>query len=126
MDHVRSASSVLRVFLSSTFVDLQTHRAAVRDIVGRLGQFTLAMEQFGAREGDAQSVSTDLVAESDLYLGVIAWRYGYVPEGQERSVTHLEYKEAGRFGTPRLVFLAGAETQAAVGPADLFPARPRS
>jgi tetratricopeptide (TPR) repeat protein len=106
-------------------VDLQAHRATVRDIVGRLGQFTLAMEQFGARESDAQTVSTDLVAGCDLYLGVIAWRYGYVPEGQERSVTHLEYEEAGRLGIPRLVFLAAPETQAAEGPTDLFPGAAR-
>jgi tetratricopeptide (TPR) repeat protein len=125
MDHVRSSASVLRVFLSSTFVDLQVHRAAVRDIVGRLGQFTLAMEQFGAREGDAHTVSTDLVAGCGVYLGVVAWRYGYVPAGQERSVTHLEYEEAGRLGIPRLVFLAAPETQAADGPADLFPAAAR-
>jgi tetratricopeptide (TPR) repeat protein len=125
MDHVHSSSIVLRVFLSSTLVDLQAHRAAVRDIVGRLGQFTLAMEQFGAREGDAQTVSTDLVAISDLYLGVIAWRYGYVPKGQERSVTHQEYEEAGRLGIPRLVFLAASETQAADDANDLFPTATR-
>lgn len=118
-------ASPARVFLSSTFVDLQVHRAAVRDIVGRLGQFTLAMEQFGARASDAQTVSTDLVSGCDLYLGVIAWRYGFVPAGQERSVTHLEYEEAGRLGIPRLIFLAAAETQAADGPADLFPAAAR-
>jgi tetratricopeptide (TPR) repeat protein len=125
MESKRPASAVLRVFLSSTFVDLQAHRAAVRDIVGRLGQFTLAMEQFGAREGDAQTVSTDLVAGCDLYLGVIAWRYGFVPAGQERSVTHLEYEEAGRLSIPRLVFLSAAETQAAESSTDLFPASAR-
>jgi tetratricopeptide (TPR) repeat protein len=116
---------VRRIFLSSTFVDLQAHRAAVRDIIGRLGQFTLAMEQFGARDGDAQTVATGLVAGCDLYLGVIAWRYGHVPAGQGRSVTHLEYAEAGRLGIPRLLFLAAAESQAADGPADLFPASAR-
>jgi tetratricopeptide (TPR) repeat protein len=125
MDHSRSSSAIRPIFLSSTFVDLQAHRAAVRDIVGRLGQFTLAMEQFGAREGDAQTVSTELVAGCDLYLGVIAWRYGYVPAGQDRSVTHLEYEEAGRLGIPRLIFLAAPETQAVDGPDGLFPASAR-
>jgi tetratricopeptide (TPR) repeat protein len=125
MEPKRSPSTVLRVFLSSTYVDLQAHRAAVRDIIGRLGQFTLAMEQFGAREGDAQTVSTELVADCGLYLGVIAWRYGYVPAGEQRSVTQLEYEAAGRMGIPRLVFLAAPETQTAGGPDDLFPASAR-
>jgi tetratricopeptide (TPR) repeat protein len=118
-------SAVRRIFLSSTFVDLQTHRAAVRDIIGRLGQFTLAMEQFGARDGDPQTVATDLVSGCDLYLGLVAWRYGSVPAGQGRSVTHLEYDEAGWFGIPRLLFLAAAETQGAADPTDLFPASAR-
>src|SRR6516164_4817340 len=101
-----ASSPIRRIFLSSTFVDLQAHRAAVRDIIGRLGQFALAMEQFGAREDDAQTVSTDLVAGCDLYIGVIAWRYGYVPAEQKQSVTQQEYEEAGRLGISRLVFLA--------------------
>jgi tetratricopeptide (TPR) repeat protein len=114
-----------RIFLSSTFVDLQAHRAAVRDIIGRLGQFALAMEQFGAREDDAQTVSTDLVAGCDLYIGVIAWRYGYVPAEQKQSVTQQEYEEAGRLGISRLVFLAAPETRAGDGASDLFPANVR-
>src|SRR6516164_4461445 len=108
-------AAVRRIFLSSTFVDLQAHRAAVRDIIGRLGQFTLAMEQFGAREDDAQTVATALVSGCDLYLGVIAWRYGYVPADQERSVTQQEYEEAGRLGMSRLLFLSAPESQASDG-----------
>jgi tetratricopeptide (TPR) repeat protein len=118
-------AAVRRIFLSSTFVDLQAHRAVVRDIIGRMGQFTLAMEEFGARADDAQTVSTALVSGCDLYLGVIAWRYGYIPIGQERSVTQQEYEEAGRLGMSRLLFLAAPETEAADGPTDLFPASAR-
>src|SRR5215470_1660720 len=94
----RASTSVLQVFLSSTSQDLAAHRQAVRDIIGRLGQFTLAMEHFGAREGDAQTVSTALVAGCSLYVGIVAWRYGYVPAGQSQSVTQAEYTEAVRLG----------------------------
>jgi len=67
------------------------------------------MEQFGARAGDAQTVSTALVAGCDLCLGVVTWRYSFVPAGQAQSVTQLEYEEAGRLGLPRLLCLAAAQ-----------------
>ena len=43
------------------------------------------------------------VANADIFLLVVAWRYGHVPNGETRSVTHLEYLEAVRLGKPRLV-----------------------
>ena len=100
------------VFLSSTSRDLATHRQQVIDTLLRMSLFPVAMEQFGAQgSGDATSVSTDKVAEADIYVGIFAWRYGYVPPGETRSVTHLEYLEARKLGLPCYLFLAHAETQ---------------
>jgi tetratricopeptide (TPR) repeat protein len=113
---------ILRIFLSSTSVDLATHRQAVRDIIARLGHFTIAMEHFGAQDGDAQSVSLEQLAAADLFVGVVAWRYGYIPAGQDCSVTQQEYQEATKLGLPRYLYLADPATQAADSPADLFPA----
>ena len=45
------------------------------------------------------------VAECDLYIGVFAWRYGYIPPGQEKSITELEYRTAAANGKPTLVFI---------------------
>jgi hypothetical protein len=48
------------------------------------------------------------VARSDVYVGVFAWRYGFVPaEGNPdgRSITELEYRRAEETGKPRLVFV---------------------
>ncbi len=36
------------------------------------------------------------VAECDIYVGILAWRYGYIPPSQERSITALEYRQAGQ------------------------------
>jgi hypothetical protein len=36
---------------------------------------------------------------------LIAWRYGYVPAGQQYSITELEYREARQAVIPRLIFL---------------------
>jgi hypothetical protein len=50
------------------------------------------------------------VAASDLYVGIFAWRYGYMPPPEQgntegRSITELEYRKAGEVGIQRLVFL---------------------
>jgi len=49
------------------------------------------------------------VAKCDTYVGVFAWRYGYVPKGKGNpkriSVTELEYATAGRKKIPALLFL---------------------
>jgi tetratricopeptide (TPR) repeat protein len=52
------------------------------------------------------------VAASDLYVGVFAHRYGYIPEQgnpEARSITELEYRRAQARGKPCLVFLLDPE-----------------
>jgi len=115
-----------RVFVSSTAVDLRAHRARVRDVLLSLGLFPVGMESFGAQgTGDAMSVSTDKVAGCDIYVGIIGWRYGYVPAGRSQSVTHQEYEAAQRLGMPRYLFLADPATDGPDGPDALFPATVR-
>ncbi len=115
-----------RVFISSTALDLEAHRARVRDTLLSLGLFPVGMEQFGAQgTGHASSVSAEKVGSCDVYIGIVAWRYGYIPEGMALSVTHQEYEEATRLGLPRYVFLAAPATDPADGPDALFPAAVR-
>jgi HEAT repeat protein len=45
------------------------------------------------------------VARCDVYIGLFAWRYGFVPPGYTQSITELEYREAARLGKPCLIFL---------------------
>jgi hypothetical protein len=50
----------------------------------------------------------DDVASSDIYVGLLGWRYGYIPEKdnpERRSITELEYRQAGKSGLARLIFL---------------------
>ena len=48
----------------------------------RQGIFPSAMEHLPARDADAIRVSLEMVDEADIYIGIYAWRYGHVPEGQ--------------------------------------------
>ncbi|HEX6123261.1 MAG TPA: DUF4062 domain-containing protein, partial [Ktedonobacterales bacterium] len=115
-----------RVFISSTYADLRAHRERVRDTLLSLGLFPIGMEHFGAHgEGDAIEISTDRVASADIYLGIIAWRYGTILQEGTRSVTHQEYEEAGRLGLPRFIFLSDPATETQDSPDAIFPAASR-
>lgn len=90
---------VLRIFISSTAVDLLGYREKVRDAILRLEHLPIAMETFSARSGQPVAECTAMSAEADAVICVVAHRYGYVPPVElggdgERSITWLEV-EAG-------------------------------
>lgn len=97
-----------KVYVSSTFNDLKDCRARVNLALRKVGHEDVAMEYYAA--GDGRPVGRCLadVAACDLYVGLFAWRYGYVPVGDNPgglSVTEMEYREARRLGKPCLIFL---------------------
>ena len=94
-----------RAFISSTVLDLPEHRAAVVDACVRVGVEPLVMENQAASESDPLTVCGALLDQADIYVGIIGFRYGFVPPGQEKSLTELEFERAGAKGIPRLVFL---------------------
>jgi tetratricopeptide (TPR) repeat protein len=90
-----------------------------------MDQVAIGMEHFAAQIQDATTVSTAEVARADLFVLIIAWRYGFVPAGETRSVTHLEYEEALRLNLPILVFLAHPSTKGQTEATALFPLKTR-
>jgi hypothetical protein len=94
-----------RAYLSSTYSDLRDCREAVRVALTRQSVDVLAMEGYVA--GDERPLDKCLadVAKCDLYIGIFAWRYGFVPPGHAQSITELEYREALRLNIPCLIFL---------------------
>src|SRR5436189_700933 len=86
---------VKKVMISSTARDLPEHRQKVEEACKRLQMFQAdMMEHLTAEDADALEVSLRIVDSADLYIGVFAYRYGYVPEGQSISVTEAEYDRA--------------------------------
>ena len=59
---------VLRIFISSTAVDLRDYRDKVRDAVQRLGNLPIAMETFSAQSGPPASECMRMAAEARLQL----------------------------------------------------------
>ena len=95
--------------ISSTSQDLGVYREQVKNACNGLGMFALMMEDLPAMNKDAVDVSLGMVDKADVYIGVFAHRYGYVPDGFEKSITHLEYERAIERDIPRLIFLIDEE-----------------
>lgn len=100
---------MINVYLSSTFEDLKTHREAVcRQLQSMKDIRVKAMETYVAADDRPKDVCLKDVSESDIYVGVFAWRYGYVPTADNpgtKSITELEYREARDDGKECLIFL---------------------
>ncbi|MCP5071430.1 MAG: DUF4062 domain-containing protein [bacterium] len=93
------------VMISSTALDLPDHRREARDACLRADMFPEAMETRPASDADALAASLAMVDRADIYVGIFAYRYGHVPAGKKRSITHLEYERAIEQGIPVLAFL---------------------
>jgi hypothetical protein len=83
-----------RAMISSTSLDLPEHRQKLIEVCNRLGVVPLAMEHLGADGRTPAQVSLEMVDRADLYLLVLGWRYGFVPEGSTISITEMEYERA--------------------------------
>jgi tetratricopeptide (TPR) repeat protein len=83
------------VFLSSTAEDLAAYRKVVIHVAQRLGLDMIAMEDFGPDPRKAVDVCREKVEQADIFVGLYAHRYGFIPDGfNGRSVTELEYRWA--------------------------------
>jgi hypothetical protein len=93
------------VFVSSTSKDLLDHRAAAIKACLDAGFHPIGMENFMARTEDAVTACLDEVAASDIFIGIYAWRYGYVPPNSKCSITEMEYLKARELKKPCFCFL---------------------
>jgi hypothetical protein len=96
---------IQKAFISSTKIDLLRYREAVKDALIKNDCFPVEMEDFGARDVDPVTGCLRLVAESQLFVGIYAWRYGFVPPGATRSITAEELAQARRLGKPCFCFV---------------------
>lgn len=80
--------------ISSTALDLPEHRKLVHQACLDAEVFPIGMEQLPAWDSAAVDVSLGMVDKADIYIGVYAFRYGWVPDGDEVSITEKEFDRA--------------------------------
>ena len=83
-----------RIFISSTYKDLIDHREAVSDVLMRMKRQFSAMEFFGSRADEAIPACRKEIEKCDILVGIYAWRYGWIPLGDELSITEQEFDMA--------------------------------
>ena len=109
----------LRVFVSSTFLDLKPIRGQLMDAIRKAGDEALGMEDFGARPELPLSTCMAEVRKSDVTILILGQRYGAVEPTSGLSFTHLEFRQAVTHDIPVLAYvmrpdgagLAGEESE---------------
>lgn len=102
-----------KFYVSCTTVDLEQCRKSVCTMLKRGGHEVVSMEDYTAEGRPSLAKCREDVERSDYYIGIFAWRYGWVPpdatapadNAEARAVTELEYRHAKDCGKECLIFL---------------------
>ena len=98
----------MKAYVSSTFEDLKEYRKAVYDQLRMLRIDAVAMEDYVASGQRPLRDCIQDIADCQVYIGLFAWRYGFVPREdnpKQLSITELEYLSAREHGKDSLIFL---------------------
>jgi hypothetical protein len=91
----------MKVFISSVIEGFEAERNKAKEAVVALNMEPVMAEAFGAKPHSPRKACLDGVRKSEVYLGLLGQRYGYIaPSG--KSVTEEEFCEAERIGLPIL------------------------
>jgi sulfatase modifying factor 1 len=105
----------LRVFVSSTKRDLERDHRAVVDHIRALGFEAVTMFGFTAEPQPTVEADAEKVRGCDLFVLLLAHRYGESPPGRAESYTELEYEVARATKKPRFLFLVDEEQRPLIG-----------
>ena len=67
-----------RIYISSTYEDLE-YREAVYRALRKMGHDVISMEYYVAQGQRPLQKCLEDVASCDIYIGIFAWKYGYIP-----------------------------------------------
>jgi hypothetical protein len=90
----------LQVFISSTYEDLQNERQVAVQAILNSGHIPAGMELFASGDKSQLEVIKQWIKESDVYLLILAGRYGTIDKTSHKSYIQLEYEYALKIGKP--------------------------
>ncbi len=94
-----------KVFVSSTYVDLKAHRQRVIAQLRKAGYQVDPMEDWTSDADEPTRFSLDRLYGCRACVLLVGFRRGFVPVGQEHSITQMEYRHALDRGIDVLPFL---------------------
>lgn len=97
-----------KIYISSTYEDLKDARDSVYRALRQMKHDPRAMEDYLATDQRPLDRCLMDVEACDLYVGILAWRYGYVPKRDNpdgKSITELEFRHAVKCGKRCLFFV---------------------
>ncbi|MCP5108839.1 MAG: DUF4062 domain-containing protein [bacterium] len=98
--------NVFKVFISSTYEDLIPYRQAAIEVVNRYDECKpLAMEFFMAKSQEPKTVCEKEIKKCDIFVGIYAHRYGFIPRDEAESITQQEYELAKKEKKDCLCFI---------------------
>ncbi|MEK9141598.1 MAG: DUF4062 domain-containing protein [Nitrospirota bacterium] len=103
------------IYLSSTYEDLKEYRRVVFEALRKAGHQVIAMEDYVAADQRPVDKCLKDVESAEIYAGLFAFRYGYIPPAQHNnphglSITELEYRCAETLKKPCLTFIVNDTT----------------
>ena len=106
----RVCAMATTIYLSSTYEDLQDYRRAVFELLRKSVYHVIAMEDYVATDQRPVDKCLKDVEQADIYVGLFAFRYGYVPPPHHQnpngvSITELEFRRAEALNKHCLTFV---------------------
>ena len=99
---IRTPDQRLRVFVSSTLVELADERAAVTRAISVLG-LTPVLFELGARPHPPRELYRAYLSQSDIFIGLYWQRYGWIGPDMEISGLEDEFRQSRSL--PRLLYV---------------------
>ncbi len=90
----READRIRDAFISATATDARPYREGVGEALESLKVAVFLQEYWALPLQDVVTLCLNRIADSDAYIGIFGFRYGWVPDGETRSITECEYDKA--------------------------------
>lgn len=106
----------LKVFISSVIKGYEDKREAVKKAIYELQGLDFPIrpvmaEDFPALNKSPQKACKDGVLDSDIYIGILGFRYGWINPEFGLSATHEEYRTARNNGKQILIFIEDCDKE---------------